>query len=196
MLFLDGVVRVLVDFTDYESLVLSSSLPSSCASLSLVTSILSAIPLELVRDRYLSQLAAWVAGFPLGSGGEVAEHGLDDETKAWLSLFARRVEVFLGRRRRRAGRHRSPDEPLGSFERGGSGNGGYGGEGGDGGDGGNGGGLLGKGIAEGRSICLLGLVVSEGFAAREDRDQVNDAKQLLLLCPAARSMMSQDVRRA
>lgn len=160
MLFLDGLVRVLVDFTDYGSLALSSdpsssSSSSSCTSLSLVSSILAAIPLELVRDRYLPQLADWVTAFPLGSGDTgarvgIVEHRHDDAattTAPWLLLFTRRVEAFLGRRRA--------------------------GSGGNGGNGGNGGGgLLGKGIAEGRNICLLGLVLSEGFAARENRDQV------------------------
>ncbi|CAN0469110.1 unnamed protein product, partial [Ectocarpus sp. 12 AP-2014] len=65
VLLLDGVVRLLVDYTDYEELAVCYSQPSLSTSLGLVTSVLSALPLELVRDRYLPLLATWVGRLPL-----------------------------------------------------------------------------------------------------------------------------------
>lgn len=151
MLFLDGVVRVLVDYTDYEELAVCYSQPFLCPSLSLVTSVLSALPLELARDRYLPLLATWVGGFPLGldDGSPLVVASVQDGA-APLGLFTRRLEDFLGRRR--------------------SARPGGGGGGGDGEPAGY------SGIAEGRSLCLLGLVLSESLVLREyDRGEVGCA---------------------
>ena len=166
MLFLDGIMKVLVDFTDYGALVLSPSPTSSCPALGLVTSILLAVPLELARGRYLAQLAVWVAGFPLESDDDTPpsraalqqqqqqqqrtrQEEEEKQNRRWLTLFTSQVERFLGRRRQSSWPRRAPEQ------------------GGCGGGGGGGGG------AGGRSLCLLGLVLSEGFALREDRDQVS-----------------------
>ncbi|CAN0175738.1 unnamed protein product, partial [Scytosiphon promiscuus] len=149
VLFLDGIVRLLLGFTDYGELALSipSRPPSSSLPppLPLVASILSALPLELVRDRYLSQLATWVAGFSLGRRLSTSGDSTDEREQRfpWL-MFTRRVEGFLGRRRSTGGGHGRGDAGL--AER--------------------------RGISEGRHLCLLGLVLSEGFAIREDRSQL------------------------
>ncbi|CAM9835777.1 unnamed protein product [Ectocarpus sp. 13 AM-2016] len=147
VLFLDGVVRLLVDCTDYGELAVCYSQPSLSTSLGLVTSVLSALPLELVRDRYLPLLATWVGRLPLGldDGTPLVAASVQHEAGAPpLGLFTRRLEAFLGR-----SRLASP------------------GGGGDGGPAGCYG-----GVAEGRSLCLLGLVLSEVLVLREDRDQV------------------------
>ncbi|CAN0388651.1 unnamed protein product, partial [Ectocarpus sp. 8 AP-2014] len=146
VLFLDGVVRLLVDYTDYEELAVCYSQPSLCPSLGLVTSVLSALPLELARDRYLPLLATWVGRLPLGpdDGTPLVVASVQHGAAPLLGLFTRRLEAFLGR-----SRSASP---------------------GGGGDGGPGGCY--SGVAEGRSLCLLGLVLSEGLVLREDRDEI------------------------
>ncbi|CAM9393468.1 unnamed protein product [Ectocarpus sp. 6 AP-2014] len=146
VLFLDGVVRLLVDYTDYEDLAVCYSQPSLCPSLGLVTSVLSALPLELARDRYLPLLATWVGRLPLvpDDGTPLVVASVQHGAAPLLGLFTRRLEAFLGR-----SRSTSP---------------------GGGGDGGPGGCY--SGVAEGRSLCLLGLVLSEGLVLREDRDEI------------------------
>ncbi|CBJ49268.1 expressed unknown protein [Ectocarpus siliculosus] len=146
VLFLDGVVRLLVDYTDFEELAVCYSQPSLCPSLGLVTSVLSALPLELARDRYLPLLATWVGRLPLGpdAGTPLVVASVQHGAAPLLGLFTRRLEAFLGR-----SRSTSP---------------------GGGGDGGPGGCY--SGVAEGRSLCLLGLVLSEGLVLREDRDEI------------------------
>ncbi|CAN0415390.1 unnamed protein product, partial [Ectocarpus sp. 8 AP-2014] len=90
---LDGVVRLLVDYTDYEELAVCYSQPSLCPSLGLVTSILSALPLELTRDRYLPLLATWVGRLPLGpdDGTPLVVASVQHGAAPLLGLFTRRL---------------------------------------------------------------------------------------------------------
>lgn len=142
MLLLDGVVQILEAFTDYEGVALASPLPSggftsarntdvdhsnpSIPSLGVVLAILSAIPVDLAKHRYLTRLATWVAGL-LQRGDTLSVKSPDDHT-LWLGMYRELIAVYLQ-------------------------------------------GRVGH-LADGRNLCLLGLLLSEGFALEDDRDQV------------------------
>lgn len=150
-LLLDGVVNILTAYTDYGQLVPPPSTTDgifdqqdrSSASLDLLMSILPAIPLDLVKHRYLPQLATWVEDWPLQDGCTLGVKNAE-ECAVWLQVFRRLLEAYL---RGRTG------QLVGA--------------------GGKGAGeKLTWSNAEGRKLGLLGLVLSQGFAALADRDQV------------------------
>lgn len=164
VLLLDGVVHILEAFTDFEKVALSSSVRDdgvqvgrledrgdgmfddegrSLPLLGFVMAVLSAVPADLVKHRYLPQLAAWVAGFPLQFDDATVEQKAEGHT-LWLGVFKRQVQTFL---QQRAGHLADLSVESGSAR-------------------------LARGSREGRSLCLLGLMLSEGFSDQYDRDQV------------------------
>ena len=151
MLLLDGVVQILEAFTDYGQLVVS--LPAQherfvSPSLSLVMSVLSAIPEDLVKSRYLPQLATWLAALPVqcGSSGSVVGTGsVNDDSKQHtlrMEMYRRRMAAYVEVEAEHAGNADCDSN------------------------------MLAGDIAEGRSICVLGLILSEGFKHEHDRYEV------------------------
>lgn len=168
MLLLDGVIHILIAFTDYEKVGRPSSTlegrplaggpgegryealgeqEPSFSLLNLVAAVLSAIPGDLVKSRYLPQLASWVAGLCRGCSDTPAMQDAEEHT-LWLGVYKKRMERSL---RQDVVPKTGKMEELGA-------------------NAGNGGLLRGDG--EGRSLCLLGLMLSEGFAQKGERDQV------------------------
>lgn len=151
MLLLDGVVAILETFTDYGQLVVSLPVQRErfvSPSLGLVMSVLSAIPDDLVKRCYLPQLATWLAALPVQrEGTEWADctGSVDDQPKQLLL----RMEMY---RRRMAAYVEGTTEHTGNAD--------------------CDGGKLAGDIAEGRSLCVLGLVLSEAFKHEDDCYQV------------------------
>lgn len=157
MLLLDGVVQILETFTDYEQLVVS--LPAQheifvSPSLSLVMSVLSAIPVDLVKRCYLPQLATWLAALPVqregpgsvdGTGWVDCTGSVDDQSKQQklrMEMYRRRIAAYVEGKNEHTG---TADRDRGKLA----------------GD-----------IAEGRSLSVLGLVLSEDFKHENDCYQV------------------------
>lgn len=160
VLFLDGMVRILETFTDYGDVALCSSDSNHQAlderpgeqsdqeprSVRLVMSVLRAIPDDLVKSRYLPHLSTWFEGFSTGNGygGGTQRQA---EQKLWVGVYQRQLESFL--HQRVANSENLPgsnkEDRIDMPDRRGG---------------------------EGRSLCLLGLVLSERLSLRHDREQV------------------------
>lgn len=157
MLLLDGVVQILETFTDYEQLVVS--LPAQhemfvSSSLNLVMSVLSAIPDDLVKRCYLPQLATWLAALSVqregpgsvdGTGSVHSTGSVDGQSKHQklrMEMYRRRIAAYVERKTEDTG---NADRDRGKLA----------------GD-----------IAEGHSLCVLGLVLSEDFKNQDDCYQV------------------------
>lgn len=176
ILLLDGVIHILGAFTDYANLGRSSSTlegqplagrpeerrhevlgeqDSSFPLLNLVAAVLSAIPGDLAKERYLPQLASWVASLFRGRSDSPVMQDAEEHT-LWLGVYKKRMERYLRQDVvPKTGNVGELGAKAGSSR-------------------------LVRGDDEGRSLCLLGLMLSEGFSRENERDQVNSTNVIIL----------------
>lgn len=114
--------------------------------LNLVMSVLAAIPEDLAKDRYLSQLAGWVAGVSSSDARTIAAKRTKEHT-LWLGIYRTRLESYLHSGCRLPANLLNPTAEGSSHS-------------------------PGTIDGEGRNLCLLGLIITESFALRKDREQV------------------------
>lgn len=162
LLLLDGVIKMLEAFTDYENPSLfihmgndvypnrsgdgnASEDEPSPQTLEIVMDILSAIPGDLITHRYLPQLARWVSNFRYRRDS-TSENQDPEEHVLWSVEFKGRLETYLSWRKRRNTAQRGTRD----------------------GEGRN----LEAQSVEGLKLCLLGLVLSESFASKKKRGKV------------------------
>lgn len=122
---------------------------SSPQALEIVMDILSAIPGDLITHRYLPQLARWVSNFRCRRNN-TSESQNPEEHVLWSVEFKGRLETYLSWRKRK----NKAQTQTGARD----------------GEGRN----LEKQSVEGLKLCLLGLVLSEGFASKSNRGEVTD----------------------
>lgn len=149
------MVHILGAFTDYERVTTSLPLPSGALAttaprdsslprdrVTLVLAVLSAIPENLAKDRYLSKLAGWVAGvFSRDDQLQVV-----DEHTLWYGIFKGSLERHLRSGVQVGAKMLGPHTESNVS----SNTGGW----------------------NGRMLCTFGLIVSESFALSNDREEV------------------------
>lgn len=125
---------------------------SSPQALEIVMDILSAIPGDLITHRYLPQLARWVSNFRCRHDS-TSENQDPEEHVLWSVEFKGRVEAYLSWRKRRNTAQTGTRDGKGRN--------------------------LEKQSVKGRKLGLLGLVLSEGFASKKKRGEVNSSAPIV-----------------
>lgn len=189
ILLLDGIVYILEVFTDYEQVAPSSMIregwgvqiasggrqatnedsTEETRFVDIVLNILAVMPEDLIKSKYLPQLSSWVAGLSPRLRHALQETEVKREAP-WIELLRRRIQNYLHTGLRDPNRPATPGPGSSRVSQEAS-------------------------ESEGRSICLLGLVLSDYLGDKGYREQVLWSAQIPLMTHSQPSVVCPRLRK-